>query len=65
LNEVVPVGPILIWAVVIYSNIYNIRKSGMTLFQFGQMFLLVPKFECSCFNYPKWSRLLEFAQMFL
>jgi len=27
LNEVISVGPILIWAVVIYSNIYNIDKS--------------------------------------
>jgi len=27
LNEVVSVGPILIWAVVICSNTYNIRKS--------------------------------------
>jgi len=24
----------------------------MTLFQFDQMFLIVPKFEWSCFNYP-------------
>jgi len=27
LNEVVSVGPILTWAVVIRSNIYNTRKS--------------------------------------
>ena len=24
----------------------------MTLFQFDQIFLIVPKFELSCFNYP-------------
>jgi len=24
----------------------------MTLFQFDQMFLIVPMFEWSCFNYP-------------
>jgi len=33
----------------------------MALFQFDQMFLIVPKFEWSCFNYPNMIRLLEFA----
>jgi len=37
----------------------------MTLFQFDQMFLIVPKLEWSCFNFSNMKRLLEFAQMFL
>jgi len=39
----------------------------MTLFQFDQMFLIVPKFEWSCFNYPNMIKAvgLEFTQMFL
>jgi len=34
----------------------------MTLFQFDQMFLIVPKFEWNCFNYPN---IIKFAQLFL
>jgi len=36
----------------------------MTLFQFDHMYLIVPKFEWSCFNHPNMIK-LEFAQMFL
>jgi len=37
----------------------------MTLFQFDQMFLIVPKFEWSCFNYPIMTEGVGFAWMLL
>ena len=61
-NKVVSVGPILIWAVVICSNIYNICNLNDTLpicpdgsncTQVWMKLFQLPKYDQGCWNLPK------------
>jgi len=65
LNEVLSVGPILIWAVVICSYIYNICKSDWRFSNLPKWFWLYQSLNETLSIAKIWSRLLEFAQMFL
>ena len=55
------------WAIVICSNIYirAYMQIWMTLFQFAQMVLIVPKFEWSSSNYPNMIKAVGICPVFL
>jgi len=64
LNEVVSVGPMLIWAVVICSDICSICKSEWHSSNLPRWFSLYQRLNEALSITQIWSRLLEFAQMF-